>query len=162
MAGKRETAFTDEDVGIRNGGRHSYVSLLVTKSARVYHEKQNRAKAKFYTMLNIDHFRNKLLATREVLHTLADSRDASSATVVLDQSSVGRLSRMDALQQQAMAQDTRRRAELDLRRIAAALQRCEDGSYGYCSDCAETIDPRRLELDPALTLCIHCAEKRDL
>ncbi|MDT8385868.1 MAG: TraR/DksA family transcriptional regulator [Gammaproteobacteria bacterium] len=112
-------------------------------------------------MLDIDHFRNKLLAAREAIQGLADARKASTATVVLDQTSVGRLSRMDALQQQAMAQSTRRRAELELRRIEAALHRCDDGSYGYCTDCDEPIDPRRLEFDPAATLCIACAGKRD-
>ncbi|MEO5344173.1 MAG: TraR/DksA C4-type zinc finger protein [Gammaproteobacteria bacterium SHHR-1] len=42
----------------------------------------------------------------------------------------------------------------------AALRRCEDGSYGDCLDCEEPIDPRRLGLDPAIALCIGCAEKR--
>jgi len=110
---------------------------------------------------NIDRFRNKLLAIRSAILEVAEARDASTATVVLDQSSVGRLSRMDALQQQAMAQSTRQRAELELRRIEAALRRCDDGSYGYCLDCGEPIDPRRLNLNPAATLCIACAEARD-
>lgn len=112
-------------------------------------------------MHDIDHFRSKLCAARAAILALAETRDASTATVELDQSSVGRLSRMDAMQQQAMAQNTRQRAELELRRIEAALRRCDDGSYGYCADCDEAIDPRRLELDPAATLCITCAEKRD-
>lgn len=111
-------------------------------------------------MPDIDHFKNKLLATREAILGVADARNASTATVVLDQTSVGRLSRMDALQQQAMAQSTRKRAELSLQRIEAALRRCENGSYGVCLDCDEPIDPRRLELDPAATLCIACAEQR--
>ena len=68
-------------------------------------------------MLDIEHFRNKLLAAREAILDVADTRNASAATVMLDQSSVGRLSRMDALQQQAMAQNNRQRAELELRRI---------------------------------------------
>lgn len=110
---------------------------------------------------NIDQCRIKLLAIRKAILGVAEAREASTATVVLDQSSVGRLSRMDALQQQAMAQNTRQRAERGLRRIEAALRRCDDGSYGYCLDCGEAIDPRRLELNPAATLCIACAEARD-
>ena len=109
----------------------------------------------------IDHFRAKLLAARADLLGLAEERNAATATVVLDQTSVGRLSRMDAMQQQAMAQGTRQRAEQSLRRIEAALRRCDDGSYGECQDCGEFINPRRLELDPAATLCIACAEARD-
>ncbi len=110
---------------------------------------------------DITHFRARLLHMREELAALDETRDASSATVALDQSSVGRLSRMDALQQQAMAQSTRERTELMQRRVAAALRRCDDGSYGYCADCDEPIDPRRLEFDPTATLCITCAAARD-
>lgn len=58
-------------------------------------------------MRDIEHFRNKLLAARQAILNVADARNASAATVMLDQSSVGRLSRMDALQQQAMAQNNR-------------------------------------------------------
>jgi len=112
-------------------------------------------------MPDLDHFRDKLLAAREAILGLADTRDAATATVALDQSSVGRFSRMDALQQQAMAQGIRQRAERELRRIEAALRRCDDGSYGVCPQCDAPIDPRRLELDPAATLGIACAEKRD-
>lgn len=109
---------------------------------------------------DIEHFRERLLKAREAILSSKDTREASTATVTLDQSSVGRLSRMDALQQQAMAQSTRQRAERELKRIEAALQRCDDGSYGYCLDCDEAINPRRLELDPSATLCIACAEER--
>jgi DnaK suppressor protein len=108
-------------------------------------------------MADREHYRARLLEAREAVLSVKDARDASTATVELDQSSVGRLSRMDALQQQAMAQSTRRRAELALRRIEAALGRCDSGTYGYCLQCEEPIDPRRLELDPATPLCIACA-----
>lgn len=108
-----------------------------------------------------DSFRRKLVEAREAIIALQDERNASSATVMLDQSSVGRLSRMDALQQQAMAQNSQERAEMALRRIEAALRRCDDGSYGYCLDCDGPIDTRRLALDPATALCIACAEVRD-
>ncbi|MCG5501096.1 TraR/DksA family transcriptional regulator [Ectothiorhodospira lacustris] len=110
---------------------------------------------------DITHYRTRLLAARDDILGLEDARKASTATVVLDQSSVGRLSRMDALQQQAMAQNTRQRARQSLLRIEAALRRCDDGSYGDCLDCGEPINPRRLDLDPAATLCITCAENRD-
>lgn len=110
---------------------------------------------------DIAHFKARLLTARKELLALRETRDSATATVVLDQSSVGRLSRMDALQQQAMAQSTRQRAELALHRIEAALRRCDAGSYGDCTKCDEPIDPRRLELDPATPLCIRCAEARD-
>jgi len=111
--------------------------------------------------LDIEHFRSKLLAEKQKIHTMEGTRKDSSATVELDQAAVGRLSRMDALQQQAMAQNTRQRSEQALLRIEAALRRCDSGDYGYCLECDEAINPRRLELDPASTLCIRCASKRD-
>lgn len=77
--------------------------------------------------------------------------------VALDESSVGRLSRMDAMQGQAMAIEPRRRHQVRLACIEAALQRIAAGDYGLCLACEEPIDPRRLRVDPATTLCSGCA-----
>ncbi len=107
---------------------------------------------------------NELAAKyRPVLEELAQDLEAQSAAasesrrpVTLDQQSVGRLSRQDALQQQAMAkaQDERRRQ--DLNRIRAALERIEEGSFGLCLQCEEPILEKRLEIDPATSLCLDC------
>lgn len=78
-------------------------------------------------------------------------------TVTLDQQSVGRLSRMDALQQQAMARATQARRSQSRARILAALRRIEEGEFGYCSECGEEIAGKRLELDPATPTCVNCA-----
>lgn len=79
--------------------------------------------------------------------------------VDLDQSSVGRLSRMDAMQSQAMAQENRRRRDVELIRIEAALERLDAGEYGYCAACDEEIDKRRLNVDPANPFCVRCARQ---
>lgn len=97
---------------------------------------------------------------RELLETAESSREASQP-VKLDQASVGRLSRMDAMQGQAMALESKRRRELLLRRVVAALARIDSGDYGYCLDCDEDIARARLETDPAATLCIACAARRE-
>lgn len=110
--------------------------------------------------VDIAHLKTRLVEIRAQILALQDTRNASAATVELDQSSVGRLSPMDALQQQAMAQAGQERAARELLRIEAARRRCEDGSYGYCLDCDEPIDPRRLELDPATPLCVRCTTRR--
>ena len=83
----------------------------------------------------------------------ADSRD----TVELQQDSVGRLSRMDAMQQQAMAQATERRRAAERARIAAALERLHDGEWGYCLKCGEEIAEKRLRHDPSVAHCVNCA-----
>ena len=104
-----------------------------------------------------DSIENILLARREVLLNVMQSSSSDSQPVELDQSRVGRLSRMDALQGQAMAQETERRRKNELQRIEGALARIKDGEYGYCVTCGEEISKKRLELDPSLPLCIDCA-----
>lgn len=90
---------------------------------------------------------------------MVETAKASANTVELDQTRQGRLSRMDALQQQAMSQETNRRREQELQRITAALARIESGDYGYCVTCGQEIDFGRLEINPTATQCIRCAEK---
>lgn len=90
-----------------------------------------------------------------------DAEDALGAggqsVVTLDQQSVGRLSRQDALQSQAMAKAQQVRRDVERRRLSAALARIEEGEFGYCEDCGEAIAPGRLHLDPAATRCVDCA-----
>lgn len=90
-----------------------------------------------------------------------DADDALGAegqkTVELDQCAVGRLSRMDALQGQAMARATQARRDASRKRIAAAFARIEEGEYGYCTECGEEIAENRLALDPTVPTCISCA-----
>ncbi|MEE9434515.1 MAG: TraR/DksA C4-type zinc finger protein [Sphingorhabdus sp.] len=78
--------------------------------------------------------------------------------VELDQQSVGRLSRMDALQQQAMSEAEARRRQGDLTRIDAALARIESQEYGWCAVCGEGVAIKRLEIDPMATHCVGCAK----
>ena len=105
--------------------------------------------------------RRRLLQLRNELNAIAANSDDSAAVVELDQSKVGRLSRMDAIQAQAMAKASVERREAMLRDIEAALKRIDDSSYGLCQDCNEVIDPRRLEIDPTVLRCIDCASKSE-
>lgn len=107
----------------------------------------------------LEDFKAQLLAMQNELLNLKDSAEESTKPVELDQSSVGRLSRMDAMQSQAMAQESLRRREQQLVLIKGALRRIEAGDYGYCYVCDEEIDPRRLVIDPTLTRCLGCVQK---
>jgi DnaK suppressor protein len=111
----------------------------------------------------IDHdmFRTLLLERREAILRLSETARDAAQTVELDQTRTGRLSRMDALQGQAMAQATGRRREIELRRIDAALARIERGEFGECLECGKMIALGRLKLDPAATLCLECAEQAE-
>jgi DnaK suppressor protein len=101
----------------------------------------------------------RLRARREELLRLTAAHEDESAPVEVDQSSVGRLTRMDALQSQAMAAEVERRREVELARIVGALERIEQGDYGYCVSCGEPVALKRLQLDPATPLCLRCAER---
>lgn len=101
--------------------------------------------------------RASLLSRRDALLQVAGTNAEAGATVTLDQSRVGRLSRMDALQGQAMASATGVRRRQELARIDAALRRMDAGDYGVCAGCGEPIRPGRLHADPAATRCIACA-----
>ena len=107
---------------------------------------------------DIDYFKTRLEAMRDELNALLEAGDDETGPVQLDQTSVGRLSRMDALQRQAMAQETERRRHNDLRRIEAALARIAEGEYGYCISSGELIPRARLELDPAAATTVKKAE----
>ena len=107
--------------------------------------------------INVEKMKARLLARREeVTAQLSRGKDISGP-VELDQTRQGRLSRMDAMQMQAMAQESRRRQEQEVKRIDAALQRIEDGDYGYCLVTGEEIEPKRLEADPAVATCLAAA-----
>ena len=107
----------------------------------------------------IEQFRMRLLRLRAELHDLDDTSKEATRPVELDQTSVGRLSRMDAMQSQQMAQELARRRRQQLARIEGALRRIESGDYGCCSVCGEEIDVRRLALDPTNARCVKCADK---
>ena len=97
------------------------------------------------------------LAELERLDALSEE---GRAPVTLQQDSVGRLSRMDAMQQQAMAQAEERRRNAERTRIAAALARLDAGEWGYCGTCGEEIAQGRLRNDPSVVQCLECASKR--
>ncbi|MEO0976948.1 MAG: TraR/DksA C4-type zinc finger protein [Pseudomonadota bacterium] len=104
-----------------------------------------------------DLVRQKLMAMKSELEAYSDISEDARAPVTLDQQSVGRLSRMDALQGQAMAQASERQRRADIQKISAALHRLDTGDYGDCVECGEEIAEKRLDVDPAAAFCIRCA-----
>ncbi len=101
--------------------------------------------------------REILLARKSELTELTEITEEDRATVTLDQQSVGRLSRIDALQRQAMAQANDRQRLRELQRIDSALQRIKEDDFGYCLECGEEIPEARLRIDPAALYCVSCA-----
>lgn len=109
-------------------------------------------------ILEFDDFRQLLLARIQEIESISVTGDAAASIVELDQARVGRLSRMDALQSQAMSQEVKLRRENELVRIKQALGRIDSGSFGYCISCDEEIRSERLKLDPSNPFCINCAK----
>jgi DnaK suppressor protein len=107
--------------------------------------------------IDLEAARKALLARRDELLDLSQISAESRSAVALDQQSVGRLSRMDAMQTQAMAKANERQRRVELSRIEAALRRIDEDEYGYCQKCGEEIAPERLRVDPAAAFCVACA-----
>ena len=101
--------------------------------------------------------RSRLLARRAELDEEDRISADARAPVALDQDSVGRLSRMDAMQVQSMALAAEKRRKGERARIEAALQRIADEEWGWCVTCGEEIAPARLDHDPSVAQCVACA-----
>lgn len=108
--------------------------------------------------IDIEKALKRLTDTQQELEAFSELSAGSRKPVTLDQSSVGRLSRMDSMQQQAMAQAQERNRKRDLVRIEMTHRRISEGEYGYCANCGEEIPDKRLEIDPMAELCVTCAE----
>lgn len=106
----------------------------------------------------IEAHKKQLEDLRKELTHLTEATQDSRKPVELDQTSVGRLSRMDALQTQAMQLETERRRGLAIQRVDSALKRIENRDFGFCVTCGEDIEEKRLAHDPTFPTCIGCAQ----
>lgn len=76
--------------------------------------------------------------------------------VKLDQSAVGRLSRIDSLQNQGLTRNLQEREKIKLAHIQAAFRRLEGGTYGVCTACEAAIPFERLYVMPEAPTCAGC------
>ena len=95
---------------------------------------------------DLQHFKLLLLKQKKDLLKAGETGQQAEEIVELDQ---------------AMSQETGRRRRQYLVEVDAALKRIEHGEYGDCFECGETIKPGRLTANPAVTLCITCAQARE-
>lgn len=107
---------------------------------------------------SLEQFRKKLTLLKSELQEMEEEQKQAGETVVLDQTRVGRISRMDAMQAQQMALESERRRQHHILKIEGALQRIEAGGYGVCFVCGEAIVVQRLIADPTSTRCMQCVE----
>jgi len=111
-----------------------------------------------------DRQRQELLADLEALmqdlRALIESTRDGAQPVDLDQP-IGRVSRMDAIQQQAMLAENRRAAQQRLAQADAALRRLEQDEYGVCLACGEEVGFARLKARPETPFCLACQSSRE-
>mgnify|MGYP001125493358 CR=1 FL=1 len=114
--------------------------------------------------IDLKHFKQRL---EERLKEIGQGHKPNSP-VELDQSRMGRLTRMDAMQQQAMTQAASRLVQMEQGRIRTALDRLKSGDYGYCIQCDEEKDVlfgseiRFSQINSLFFLCYHLILNPDL
>jgi DnaK suppressor protein len=105
--------------------------------------------------------KNTLLVYQQELGEQLNLSAQAAKIVTLDQTAVGRVSRIDALQQQSMAISTRGKVKLKMQKVAIALKAITNENYGHCKQCDEDIPFKRLEIQPEAQLCLACQSKTD-
>ncbi len=111
--------------------------------------------------IDLGYFKNRLESRFKDITERQERQKSGTGPVKLDQARIGRLSRMDALQQQAISKAAARLTDLERQRIQSALARMETGEYGYCVICDYEIAEGRLRFDPSVFICISCAERKE-
>ncbi len=104
----------------------------------------------------ITYFRERLKSLADEIEAFLEGSEDSAGVVELD-TSIGRLSRMDAMQDQQMALELRRRKKRQLLQVNNALKRIEENLYGLCSLCSQPIAEERLEAFPEVLTCVNCS-----
>jgi len=95
-----------------------------------------------------------LILEKELNEILTQANDAEK-TVDLDLP-IGRLTRMDAIQQQKMEEAGRNQSKLRLGQVNTALRMYQEDEYGYCRKCEEPIGYARLKAKPEAPFCLDC------
>ena len=113
------------------------------------------------TTSQIEALRASLERLKRDLNSQLDANAGAAKPVKLDQTAVGRLSRMDSMQSQAMANAARQAMTTRLNQCSAALQAVEQGEYGFCRMCEEPIGVKRLSAKPEAPFCVKCQRGAD-
>jgi DnaK suppressor protein len=95
------------------------------------------------------------------LQTTLEGSAEAARPVELDPPTVGRISRIDAIQQQKMVEANRQALRTRLQLARAALRRFEDQEYGDCRRCGESVSFERLKARPETPFCIECQTERE-
>ncbi len=76
------------------------------------------------------------------------------------ENSIGRVSRMDAINNKSVAEAALRSAKIKLSKLRMALSKIDNNDFGNCSNCKRPIQSARLMFMPESTRCVRCADRR--
>lgn len=102
-------------------------------------------------------FHQRLLNAKSDTEAILDQTVGDSKPVDMELP-IGRLTRIDAIQMQAMAQMNRHQLEIRLKQIDASLQAFAQGTYGICRHCKGPVHLGRLEVLPETPFCVDCQD----
>jgi len=108
------------------------------------------------TKKQLNELAKQLKQQKQLLLAQLDDNEEHSAPVKLDQQAVGRVSRVDAIQQQQMAKANREQDKQLLKATNSSLKRIDENEYGYCLECGEPIGYARLQVQPWAANCVGC------
>jgi DnaK suppressor protein len=137
--------------------RHYFVRAAAAPQSRP-HGNPKPIRPEIMDPTTLAQFKKQLEEMEATLTAAVDGKSEATAPVKLD-TSIGRLSRMDAIQSQQMALSLKARQQQTLMRVRNALQAIRNGSYGQCRRCKGPIAPERLEIQPDAVVCLKCAER---
>ncbi len=113
--------------------------------------------ASHLTESQLQGFHQRLLAAKADTEALLVQTANDSKPVDMELP-IGRLTRIDAIQMQGMAQMNRHQLEIRLRQIDASLMAYQGGTFGICRHCKEPVGLGRLEVLPETPFCLACQE----
>ncbi len=108
------------------------------------------------TSLDKERSRRRLQELLEEIDEFLD-RSEEAAEAVAPDKGLGRLSRMEAMQDQQLVLEVRRRQKRRKAEVLGAISRLEQNQYGQCLLCGSFIGDERLEVFPEVGTCMNCA-----
>ena len=106
--------------------------------------------------LQLNDIRAQLVEKLSELDRALELTNDHAQTVVLDQTAVGRVSRVEALQDQQLGLAHQRQIAVEILLVKKALRKLDTGEYGLCERCDEDIPAARLQLIPECECCVVC------
>ena len=81
------------------------------------------------------------------------------AQPITPENSIGRISRMDAINNKSVVDAALRTKRAKLIKLKVAIVKVDEESFGNCAFCSNPIQPKRLMFMPESTRCVRCASR---